>query len=141
MRRLFLGTVLLLLALLAVADTPNVGIVPAPVNLTIEQGNTWSAQLAFADGNHTPINLSGYTFAAQVRPSYSSSAVTATFTCTVTDAAGGLMTISLTSTQTAALLAPSKGQWDLWMYQTSPATALRIMAGDVFVIARVTRTP
>jgi nitrogen fixation protein FixH len=126
----------MLFYVLAFADT-NVGIVPATVNLTIEQGNTWSASLTFTDGTGTAINLTGYTFTAQIRPSYSSSTVTATFTCTVTDAIHGVVTLSLTSDQTAALPAPFTGQWDLWM--SSPATALRIMAGNVTVVPRVTR--
>jgi nitrogen fixation protein FixH len=128
----------MLFCVLAFADT-NVGIVPATVNLTIEQGNTWSASLTFTDGTGTAINLTGYTFTAQIRPAYSSSTVTATFTCTVTDAIHGVMTLSLTSDQTAALPAPFTGQWDLWMSTTSPATALRIMAGNVTVVPRVTR--
>jgi hypothetical protein len=117
--------------------TPNVGIVPAPVNLTIEQGNTWSASLTFTDGNKQPIDLTPYIFTAQIRPSYSSSTVTATFTCTVTDPIHGVVTLTLTNDQTAALPAPFTGQWDLWM--SSPATALRIMAGNVTVVPRVTR--
>ena len=140
MRKLLLGMVLLILAMGVTAGTPTVGIVPAPVILTIEQGNTWSARLTFKDGNGAAIDLTSYIFAAQVRPAYSSAAVTATLTCTVTDAANGVMTISLTAIQTAALPAPFTGQWDLWMNQTGPpATALRVMAGNVTIIPRVTR--
>jgi nitrogen fixation protein FixH len=128
----------MLFCVLAFADT-NVGIVPATVHLTIEQGSTWSASLTFTDGNNQPIDLTPYIFKAQIRPAYSSTTVTATFTCTVTDAIHGVMTLSLTSDQTAALPAPFTGQWDLWMSTASPATALRVMAGNVTVVPRVTR--
>jgi hypothetical protein len=139
MRRASIAFILMVMALLTLGDVPNVGIVPAPVNLTIEQGSTWSVSLTFTDGNKQPIDLTLYTFTAQIRPSYSSTTVTATFTCTVTDPTHGVATLSLTSDQTAALPAPFTGQWDLWMSTTSPATALRIMAGNVTVVPRVTR--
>lgn len=52
---------------------------------------------------NTPESITGRTYRAQMRKTRKSTTTAATFTCTLTDAANGEMTFSLTDVETAAL--------------------------------------
>ena len=138
MKRVML--VLVAMSWAAFGQTPNIGINPAPVNITIQQGASWSVQAQFKDGTGAVIDLTAYTVTAQIRPSYSSPTVLATITCTKTNPAQGIITLSLTATQTAALAAPATAQWDLFLSDSAtPPNVLRVFAGNATIVARVTR--
>ena len=72
-------------------------------NLVIDQGSTFSATISVTTDGSTAKNLSGYTTTGQIRKSYGSSTAT-DFTTAQVDATG-VITISLTATQTGALKA------------------------------------
>ena len=73
-------------------------------NLTVDQGATFTAQIDVDDDSGNSQNLTGYTVAGQIRKTYDSTTYTA-FTASVSNATGGTISISLTSTQTNALKA------------------------------------
>ncbi len=74
--------------------------------LPITQGSTLSLSCSLAQGG-AAFNLTGYTMTGKIRRKFSDSAALVSLTCTVTNAAGGLFTLSLTATQTAALTVSS----------------------------------
>jgi hypothetical protein len=71
-------------------------------NIIIDQGSTFSTTLNVVDSDGSPFNLSGYTGAAQMRKTYSSS-TSYSFSVAVSDAAGGALVIAMTATETGAI--------------------------------------
>ena len=109
---------------------------PATVlNFDMEQGATFSQQLACKDANGAAINLSGFMPTGAIRQSLDDALPVASFTCAVTDAANGLLTISLTAAQTAAI------QPFIFMYDvevTNGATIYKVARGNINVIGEIT---
>mgnify|MGYP001211600959 FL=1 len=71
---------------------------------TFDQGADTSIELHLVDKNGAAKNLTGYSVAAKVKKNYADSAGEATaFTTNVTDVTGGITTLTLTNSQTAAL--------------------------------------
>ena len=81
-------------------------------------------------------NLTGYSARAQMRATKSATAVAATFTCTVTNAAGGVLTMAMAYGTTAAV-SPGKYYYDLEVYTGS--VVQRLIQGNATVRAEVTR--
>tara|TARA_Y100000401_G_scaffold112025_1_gene110943 strand:- start:1770 stop:2111 length:342 start_codon:yes stop_codon:yes gene_type:complete len=73
---------------------------PGTYNFTLQRRSDHSIPLVFKDGNDNPINLTGFTVAAQV---WNKSRTTkfADFTTTYTARSAGSVSIALTDTQTA----------------------------------------
>lgn len=104
-------------------------------NLIIDQGTTYSTTIDVTDDNDVPINLNGYTGTAQLRKHYSSSNSTV-FTVSLAPL-DGIIILSLTSTQTAALKA-GRYVYDVELTNTSNVVS-RIVEGIVTVTPQVTR--
>lgn len=71
-------------------------------NLYIDQGSTFSATIAVSDYLDNPLNLTGFTFRAQLRKSHYSINST-NFTVAAPTPTNGQIVISLTAAQTLAL--------------------------------------
>lgn len=107
-------------------------------NITIDQGTTFSTTVDLTDENGDPINLSAYTPTAQIRRWYTSSNVSAIFVAnTGTNALAGVITLSLTSSQTANLYC-GRYVYDVNLTDASN-TVTRVLEGIVTVTPRVTR--
>jgi hypothetical protein len=104
-------------------------------NLVIDQGTTFSANIQYQDTNKTPISLVGYTARSQLRRSYYS-ANAITFTANIVNSTTGNITISLTSGQTANLVA---GRYIYDIEANISDTIVRIVEGIVTVTPGVTR--
>lgn len=115
--------------------------------LNIVQGSTLSLSCAITQGG-VAYDLTGYTIAGKIRTKFSSASSLQDLTLTVTNAAGGLFTLSLTAAQTAALAVPSTsttpdtrenpiGVYDVEI--TSGATVIRIMQGSVMLSQEATK--
>jgi len=104
-------------------------------NLIIDQGTDYSTSINLTDADGNVINLSGYTANSQIRKTYSSSNSVA-FTTSL-DAANGVITLSLTDSQTANLVA-GRYVYDVIVNATNSVTS-RILEGIVTVTPRVTR--
>ena len=85
--------------------------IPANMNINLYRGQTWKKKFTFKV-NKQPIDLTPYTFKAQIRPTPNSETLSAEITCDQTDGAEGILYLSLTSAQTAAL-EPGFLVWDL----------------------------
>lgn len=107
------------------------------LNILVEQGATFSRILTIEQTPGTPLNLTGYTFAGKMKKSYTDATAAATFTITVTNAAAGQATWSLTPTQTQALV-PQVHRYDIEMTNTSTGVVTRLLEGEAWVSASMT---
>jgi hypothetical protein len=105
----------------------------ARVDLEIRRGATFARTITYKLNNATT-DITGYTFAAQIRTA--SGTLAATMTCAISDAANGKFNISLTPVQTATLSTADFYRWDLEV--TIGSTISELMRGDVRVIDEVT---
>tara|TARA_Y100000004_G_C8831054_1_gene376190 strand:- start:399 stop:743 length:345 start_codon:yes stop_codon:yes gene_type:complete len=111
----------------------------AIANLTIDQGANFSSDVTVKDANGNAFNLTGYTVEAKMAKGYSSTRTRTTITSTIaTDATTGVVSLTLTSTQTAALDAPERYVYDVEITQTSSGTVTRVIEGIITVRPNVT---
>ena len=110
--------------------------VPAKQNLSMTRGDTESVVITMADSAGTPVDISGRTYRAQIRAAKDSSAISASFSCSVTSAAGGQVTCTILPVVTETL-SIGISYWDL--EETNGGVVSTILAGTVNVLADVTR--
>jgi hypothetical protein len=84
----------------------------------------------------TPLDITGRTYTAQIRKVKTQTSPDATFTCTVTDAANGEVTISMPNATTSTLRVDCYF-WDL--QQNASGIRNTILAGKATVVSDVTR--
>ena len=84
---------------------------PGTYNFTVQRRADHSIPIVFKDGNNNPINLTGFTVAAQVWEETRTTKY-ADFTTTYTDRSAGSVSITLTDTQTATF-APNTLAYDV----------------------------
>ena len=105
-------------------------------NIFIDQGADFTTTVTVSDANGDAVSLVGYSAAAQIRKSHSSSTSTA-FTASISNASGGEITITLSDTQTAALEA-GRYLYDV-LITASGGDKTRVVEGQVTVNPSVTR--
>ena len=105
-------------------------------NFTLEQGATFNRILTLQE-NSSAMNLTGYSVASKFRSTHDSSTVVGTFTCTISDAANGKITLSMTNSTTSAV---EEGIYVYDLEITSGAGAVtRVLQGNITVTPEVTR--
>ena len=109
----------------------------AYTDLYIDQGTDFQTVFDLIADDGTPIDITGYSFAGQIKKSYYSSNANASFTITVIDAANGNTVISLDSSNTANVF-PGRYVYDIKMTDASSITT-RILEGIVTFTPGVTR--
>lgn len=105
-------------------------------NLYIDQGTDFSVTVDVTDSAGEILELSGYTASAQIRKTYSSSSVSATFSTSISELSGQV-TLSLTDTQTSAIEA-GRYVYDLNI-TSGGGTTTRVVEGQAIVTPGVTR--
>jgi hypothetical protein len=115
-----------------ITTAPNVA---AIANLTMDQGSTFSTVITVYQDDSI-LDLAGYSVAAQIRKSYSSSSSTSFTTAINSTTSSGKITLSLTPTQTAAL---EEGRYVYDEITASDSTITRPIQGTVTVRPNVTR--
>ena len=111
----------------------------AIANLIIDQGANFSSDITVKDANGNAFNLTGYTTEAKMAKGYASTRTRTTITSAVaSDATTGVVSLSLTSTQTAALDAPERYVYDVEITQTSTGTVTRVIEGIITTRPNVT---
>ena len=106
-------------------------------DISLKQGETWSKVLTFKDDSDVVINVTNDTFRGQVRKHHSSTDIQATFSFTITDGPNGVVSWTLSATDSAAC---SSGNlvYDLeWVKQNGDVT--RILEGIAEVSPEVTK--
>ena len=110
----------------------------AYVELYMDQGATFSNFINITDDlTNVPVNVSGYTVTSQMRRSYYSANATANIVCTITNAAIGEITLSLSSSNTA-IIKPGKYLFDVKTTDASNIVS-RILEGIVTVTPQTTK--
>lgn len=104
-------------------------------NLVIDQGTTFSTDLALTDENGDSINLSGYTANSQIRKWYTSTNASATFTSLI-NTTSGTITLTLSANQTSNLVS---GRYVYDVEINNGSTVSRIVEGIITVTPEVTR--
>ena len=110
-------------------------------NILVDQGSTYTLAVTYKDSTGAAINLTGYTAAMQLRLDYDSATAALSLSSPsngiVITGASGLVSITMSATQTAALSA------DTFLYDleiTSPTSVkTRLIQGVVVVSAEVTK--
>ena len=106
-------------------------------NLVINAGATFSQQFDLAQSDDSsPLDLTGYTIAAQLRKHAGSSNLTA-FTATAMDPVNGLILISLTPVQTTSLKT-GRHVYDI-VITDAAGDKTRVVEGSVLVREGVSR--
>lgn len=104
-------------------------------NIVIDQGADFSTSILLRDDSGNLLELDGYTVAAQMRKTYTSSTAV-TFTATLETATSEVI-LSLTNSQTSALT-PGRYVYDVEL-TTPSSTKTRLVQGIVTVTPEVTR--
>lgn len=111
-------------------------------DFTIEQGAKFTRVFTWKDSAGTPINLTGYTAAMQIRKDIEATATLVSLTSGSGITLGGALgtiTVEILATATAAYSFRS-GVYDLELYPAgNAANAVRLLEGAVTVSREVTR--
>ena len=110
--------------------------IPAVYPLTVRIGSTETVSLTLQGVDGTPTDVTGRTYAAQIRTSADAATTVAAFACSIVSAAAGTVSVTLSATTTAALV-PQTAVWDL--VETNGTTVTTLLAGPVTVQQGVTR--
>ena len=111
----------------------------AIANLIIDQGANFSSDITVKDANGNAFDLTGYTTEAKMAKGYASTRTRTTITSAVaSDATTGVVSLTLTSTQTAALDAPERYVYDVEITQTATGTVTRVIEGIITTRPNVT---
>ena len=107
-------------------------------DITIEKGITYDVSITLKDNNNAAINVTNYTFKAEIRRK-AETGLEKAFTVTKLNASGGVIELSMTATNTQAL---PKGKliYDLVANTCVSNKIIRIITGKVTVIESVTDT-
>ena len=107
------------------------------LDLTIEQGATFERNITIKDSSNVAINLSGSSFAGQVRKRHQSATKEADFDFTITNASGGIVQATITAANTGNMT-PGDFVYDIeWTQSASSVT--RLLEGTATVTPQVTR--
>lgn len=105
----------------------------AVANYVIDQGATFSSAVTVRGSDGNPLDLTGYTASAKMALGYASTRTRTDITTTFSaDRTTGVITLSLTATQTAALDAPARYVYDLDI-TASDSTVTKIIEGLITV--------
>lgn len=110
----------------------------AKLNLTVEQGATYTKKLVWRDKNRRPVNLTGYTARMQIRPKVDSSQIIYELSTTngrITLSSTGVIEMKISATDTSTLVS---GVYDLEL-TTASGDVVRLVEGKVTVSPEVTR--
>ena len=106
-------------------------------NIYIDQGSDFSTVISLTDSNNDALNLTGYSALAQIRKTYGSTTIAATFTTVLTTDSGQL-TMSLTDVVTAAMTS-GRYVYDVLLTDGS-GDKTRVLEGQAILTPGVSRT-
>ena len=114
-------------------------------DITIDQGSDIAIELYVDSADGSNKYLSGYTPSAKMKLNYNSdSSDTHNFTSTITNAAAGIMTLSLTNIQTDLLKPRKRYLYDVEVSfvadsAAGPTIRERILEGSIYVNPSITK--
>lgn len=107
------------------------------VELTIDQGTTFSSVITLTNDDNTVIDVTDSTFSSEIRKSYYSTNATAVITVTKEDAANGVVKLAIPAANTANIK-PGRYLYDLKMTDSANVT-VRVIEGIVTITPQVSR--
>ena len=108
------------------------------INLGVDQGTDFEATIKLYSSASSPLDLTNYSFAGQMRRSYESQTTSAVFTITSPNPTNGELKLTLSDTQTAALK-QGRYVYDIVITESSSGIRTRAAEGIVTVMPGVTR--
>ena len=108
----------------------------ATYNITLERNVDYKVSMYLKDFNRNPIDLTNQTVDAEIKQDYYFPTLE-TFNIDITEPASGLVELSLTAAQTAALH-PGTLQYDIMVKDNDHGTIQRILKGSVTVATNIT---
>lgn len=109
------------------------------LDLFVEQGEDFTADISIDGINGIPFDLSNYSAKSQVRASHWSANTSATFnTEIISDPPGGRLIISLNA-QTTQNLKAQRYVYDIFLTESTSNTRSKILEGTLYVDPSVTR--
>jgi hypothetical protein len=107
-------------------------------NLYIDAGSLFSVIVSVKNSDQNPMNLTGYTVAAQIRKSYGSTTAY-NFTASVFDALTGKIRLQLTAEQSSAIK-PGRYLYDIEISSVAnPGQKTRVVEGLVIITPEITK--
>ena len=107
----------------------------AIANLRIDQGASFSSDVTVTNSDGNVVDLTGYTTEAKMAKSHGASSSVTITSALASDPTTGV--VELTDTQTAALDAPARYVYDVYITQTSTSTVTRVIEGVITVNPKV----
>ena len=121
-------------------STPKISLIPDALDLALYAGDGVSIRLTVTGNDSAPLSVDGEV-TAQIRKRQLDPEVLAEFVADLTGGATGIIFISLTGEQTAALIVDKpvfKGVWDVQWHKTG-SQPITLVQGKVECNADVTR--
>jgi len=110
---------------------------PGKRDISLVKGDDYTHVVTITSDGSTPIDITGRAYTAMVRRDKATTGTAeATITCTITTAASGILTLTMSDTVTDALNPGYRYYWDL--QEVSGSTTTTILAGTVSVLQDVT---
>ena len=109
----------------------------AVANLRIDQGASFSSDVTVTNSDGVAVDLAGYTAEAKLATSYGASTSVSFTTAIAADTTTGVISISLTDSQTTALDAPARYVYDVYITKTADSTVTRVIEGIITVNPKV----
>lgn len=103
--------------------------------LDIDQGSDFVTEMTLENDNGTPMNLGAFTIRSQFRKSYNS-LIGYTFNSTITDAANGKFTLSLSGLDSSNIK-PGRYLYDVEIYNMTTKT--RVVEGLITINPEITK--
>ncbi len=105
-------------------------------DISVYQGDTYAHELRIKDSANANVNITSRTYIGQIRKRRSSEIIVATFSSTLTNAANGVVVMSLDASNTANI---SAGSYVYDFQETNGATVTTLITGVCTVTGDVTR--
>jgi hypothetical protein len=110
--------------------------VPAKQNLKITRGDTEIVNIYIKDEDSNPVDVTGDSFASQIRYNKDDASAAATFVAEVVDGSAGHVRLTLSYTASAVLI-EGPAFWDV--QRTSGTVRTTFLSGSCTVLGDVTR--
>jgi hypothetical protein len=105
-------------------------------DISIYQGDTYVHELRLKNNANAVINITSRTYSGQIRKKRNSDTIAATFSSEITNAANGVVVMSLTSANTANIAA---GSYVYDFQETNGSVVTTLITGVVTVVGEVSR--
>ena len=105
-------------------------------NITIYQGDTYAHELRIKNSANANVNITSRTYTGQIRKKRNSDTIAATFTSEITDAANGIVVLTLSASNSANIAA---GSYVYDFQEVNGATVTTLITGIATITGEVTR--